>query len=218
MLNNKDSITVVLSGPSSANVTFDNKTLYFVTNNSYRVVSGAKLLYFLYDPYFVYRYLKLNYYIKKSIVLLFYPSTSHRNIKEWNNKIIDKASSIFAKSKNSNSEFIISPHHSVDYSSIHEYFLRNLKWDGEFYNSGIILIMLAAFFAKTKQIPLNIYGLDMGVGGMKHIDSKNNIVHPKFLSDKNLKGIASLLKNISNDLYSLYNNHSYFNPVILKYN
>ena len=210
LLESKKSISIVLSGPSAKNLKISENSFYFCTNNSYRLIKGS-FLYFLSDPFFVYKYIYRNNFIRNESVVFFYPNTKFEKIKTWNTKISTIIQGVLERTESLNSEYLLSfINNPGDLLELETFFYDKLNWDGEFYNSGIILTMLACYFAQRNNLEVNLYGLDMGLGGTVHIDAKSSVFHPNFLSNENIKGVSQILFNIQNLIGSTFNNHSFF--------
>lgn len=211
---NKDEIDIVLSGPSALNLKYNSDNYYFTTNNSINIIkkySNDSSLYFLYDPFFTYRYIHFNRIVENSHVVFFYPRTRFPSILKWNKSISNDIRNclVTSESEFGNKEYLLFGEDS-ELLKIEDFFYNKLNWDGEFYNSGIVLVMLAAYFSFHFDKKINVYGLDMGIGGKIHIDSKNSMSHPSFYSDNNLIGISRILQNVKNLLGDKFTNSSYF--------
>jgi hypothetical protein len=69
-------------------------------------------------------------------------------------------------------------------------------------NSGVFLLLLGYYLAVTYQLPLEIYGLDLGVGGETHFDGKGVI--GKSVTNERVK------YNVRMYLESMQNEHAAF--------
>lgn len=214
-IKDKRSITIVLSGPSSKDIKPNQNTFFISVNNSYRLVPKYEsMLYLLYDPFFVNRYLKANNFIVNQSVVILFPVTRFEKIRLWNEKLFQRIKNIFESTHNLNTEHLLYEQYENtlnDLQELESFFYNVLDWDGEVYNSGVLAVMLGSYFCVQNGIALDIYGLDMGIGGRTHIDTSKSVMHPKFLSERNISGVSQLLKAIYN-LPIEVNNHSYFQP------
>jgi len=167
----KKKIVVFCSGPSGKKVTIENDYLYLVTNDGYKRMVNENVEYLLYlnDQYCVRRILANNSVYKNNQKIIFYYSDSTLHQQGWKYledkvHILDKLSLFFLLN---NTEYPVAQENFIKLESFYK--LKNLEI--KIQNSGMFLLLLGYYFAETLKLPLEIYGLDLGVGGNVYFNS-----------------------------------------------
>ena len=171
----KDKIVVLCSGPSAKKLVKDDTTLYITTNNSFKLVRDLDYLIYLNDPYYLRQNVYENIHQKKnqSFIFSFFDEKRHRAQYDF-----FKEYGYLIKSEN---KYIIDREYGGAISaSNHEAFsdfLDRKNIDLQLWNSGIFILIFGYFLSITMDKPLEIYGLDLGVGGKIHFDKSTNVTN-----------------------------------------
>lgn len=168
---NKKKIVVFCSGPSANKVEINSEHLYLATNDGYKRMLNENVDYLLYlnDQFCVNRILANNSFYKKNQKILFYYSDSDLHIKGWNylkNKLFLLGEKPLFFILN-NAEYEISYKNFVEFHD----FYKDKNLPVKVQNSGMFLLLLGFYISDQLKLPLEIYGLDLGVGGNVHFDS-----------------------------------------------
>lgn len=199
---NSDHISVVLSGPSAKNIQFETnqKHLILCTNNSYRIARhySYPILYFLFDHYYSLRYLKIHKFINNAKVILYQKDASHNPGWSRYNKRIEKiCNRLFKKFELNNKEILISSNvNNKLHQTIENYWKEQFHWRGYRDNSGVLMIMLGAFFAQKYDKNLYVYGFDMGYGGLIHADSTKTASIKTFVNESTREEMKHILHRV----------------------
>lgn len=170
----KKKIVVFCSGPSANRVKINSEYLYLVTNNGYKRMLNESVEYLLFvnDPFCVNRILANNSFYKKEQKILIYYSDSDLHIKAWRylkNKLhLLQGRPLFF--------FLNNTEYQIAYNNFTQFenFYKNRKRDVRIQNSGMFLLLLGFYMADQLKLPLEIYGLDLGVGGNIHFDTNES--------------------------------------------
>lgn len=167
----KKKIVVFCSGPSAKNVQINGDFLYLVTNNGYKAMlkEDVEYLLFLNDQFCVDRILANNAFYKKDQKILFYYTDSELHLKGWN-YLKDKLHLLEGKKLYF---FLKEAEYPVPCKNYNEFndFYGNKNLEVKIQNSGMFLLIFGYYLADRLNLPLEIYGLDLGVGGNIHFDS-----------------------------------------------
>lgn len=167
----KKKIVVFCSGPSGNKVTINKDCLYLVTNDGYKRMINEDVEYLLYlnDQFCVRRILACNSVYTINQKIIFYYSDSILHQKGWKYiedkvHLLDKLSLFFLLN---NTEYPVAQKNFMKFES----FYKQKNLEIKIQNSGMFLLLLGYYFAETLKLPLEIYGLDLGVGGNVYFNS-----------------------------------------------
>lgn len=197
-INKYDKIVVVASGPSSRNIVFDEKALYFTTNAALELVDERDYVYILNDSYYLIKYLKTFKGSNGWKGTIFLYSATKNKEKEYGIKFLYK---YFKNKSRSKREFLITNSKiAPSLNSIHEEFIKYIKdkLDIDFYgvNSGFATMAFAFVLSDICNKKIEIYGLDLG-------EKEEGYFNKKVEVGKSIKGDYAK-KNISNFLNKIY--------------
>ncbi len=205
----KNKIVVLCNGPSANRCTVNSSDLYLVTNSGDKLVKNSDYLYYVNDPLYVQKILSSDSFIKKNADILFYYSNTDLHKKGL--KFLLKYLALIS----SNNLLLISSEHS-DRNSV-----KNFQVFTDFYtkrnlpvkiqNSGMFLVLFGYYLARRLNVALEIYGLDMGLGGSVHFDGKG-IIGNSVTDERVKKNVKNYLDYIYNEYSGYVKNFSYFNP------
>lgn len=106
------------------------------------------------------------------------------------------------------SDYRINMNNSItNYNKIHEFYYNRKINIEKFYNSGVFLVLLGYYLSNKMDKPIEIYGLDIGVGGKFHFDNSKslNLTVLKDEVKEYTRSILNVLYNESNKI-SNYSN------------
>lgn len=170
----KNKIVVFCSGPSAKKATIEKNALYLVTNDGYRRMLNEDIEYLLYlnDQYTVRRILANNSIYKKNQKVLFFYSSSILHQDGWRyleNKVhLLKEKSLFFLLDNK--RYPKARQNFLEF----EQFYHKENLEVKIQNSGMFLLLFGYYLAKELELPMEIYGLDLGLGGNYYFDSKTS--------------------------------------------
>lgn len=205
---NKTTVCVVCSGPSAKALIPNKDDYYLVTNDSFKLVENYDFLYYVYDGYFFSRFLANHPYSKNHKNNIFFYRQEdklhleslkyfrrHSNLLNNNNYLISDFQTDFNYGNTNYNKFID--------------FLKHHKLPVKFQNSGIFLLLFGFYLALTNNKKLEIYGLDLGMGGKVHFNNAGH-VGKSVTSDRVKKNTQIQLDIIYNILNKDVTNHSFF--------
>lgn len=170
----KKKIVVFCSGPSGKKVTIDNDYLYLVTNDGYKRMLNEVVDYLLYlnDQYCVRRILAGNSVYRNDQKIIFYYSDSTLHNQGWSyledkTHLLDKLSLFFILN---NIDYPVAQENFITF----ENFYKQKKLEIKIQNSGMFLLLFGYYLADMLKLPLEIYGLDLGVGGSVYFNSNTS--------------------------------------------
>lgn len=203
--NNKKKIVIIASGPSASKVRLNKEHLYLVTNTGNRMVNGYDFLYYLNDHFYINRALANSFLKPGQEVLLFYADTElHKIGLTYLLKFLplwkDKKLYFFTRGINSAN----ADDNFLGFESF--YNERNLSL--RIQNSGVFLLLFGYYLAHRLSLPLDIYGLDLGVGGNVHFDRKA-VVGKSVTGDRVKVNVRIYLDHMYGN-YSAIRNYSNF--------
>ncbi|WP_418637754.1 hypothetical protein [Winogradskyella sp.] len=207
-LESKKSICVVCSGPSANKLLPNKDHFYLVTNDSYKLVKNYDFLYYVGDGYFFRRFLANAPYCRNHKHNIFFFRKE--------DQLHAESFEYFKKHSNllSNNSFLLSnfennfKHSNANYKKFID-FLEHKNIPVKFQNSGVFLLMFGFYLAVTYKMKLEIYGLDLGMGGNVHFDNAGH-VGKSITNDRvkvNTKKQLNIIYNILNENVS---NYSFF--------
>lgn len=165
----KKKIVVLASGPSANTMSLNRDYLYLITNTGNRIVEGYDFLYYLNDNFYIKRALANSFLKPKQEVLFFYAHTElHKIGLDYLLKYIKLLGTMELyfitkrlKDANATDNFI-------DFEQF--YSERNLPLIVQ--NSGVFLLLFGFYLAHKMSLPIDVYGIDLGIGGTVHFDRK----------------------------------------------
>ncbi len=168
----KKRIVVFCSGPSANKAIAENKNLYIATNDGYKFVVDNDLdfLFFLNDQYYINKNLIRGHkYLKNDqLIVLFYTHTDLHK-KAWfylKNKMWMFGDKTFISFSD-----LMTGVPKTNYESLFAFYKDNgLPLKSQ--NSGMFILLLGYYIAVKLDKPIDIYGLDLGLGGNLHYDKK----------------------------------------------
>lgn len=213
---NADAISIILSGPSAKSIEFDpnEKHLLICTNNSYRTARkfSHPSFYFLFDHYYSLRYLKIHQFIKNAKVILYQKEAPQDpGWFRYNKRIELLCKKLFHQFETSNEEILISSTENPElHKTLEQYWKEQFGWSGFRDNSGILMIMLSAYFAKKFNKKLYVFGFDMGFGGLVHADSQKTASIKTFVDESTRTEMKNILQKVEASLNSKLIYKSFF--------
>ena len=208
-------IIVVAGGPSSLNLKSNNDALYLAMNKSFTLVQNLPFIYFVTENHFLYNYLKCGFKSNNwmGTIFRFELSTLSSNSLKSLQYIIDyKKKYVRNKPEILCTDFIDkNKDYNKNFNDIEFFFNNIVGIKLKSFNTGFSAVSIAFFIAHTLNIPLEIYGMDFGVGGKVHFDNTEM---------KSLSVVGSRIKRKYTELYKKIksqnkieiHNHSYFKP------
>lgn len=190
-------IAVVASGPSAANLILEDDTLYFCCNDSINIVKSKPHIYIVHDKFYLIKYLKSfsPTYNWAGTLFWIYDNKSKTNYKSF-----EKVLKYITTRSREKREFLITNFNYIKSSeALNLDLIMTLENDFDFsyksINSGFNTLLLASVFALKNDKALEIYGLDMGIGGEKYYN-KNAVIGKSIKGDNNRDIVASFLSNL----------------------
>ncbi|GGF08497.1 hypothetical protein GCM10011518_17150 [Flavobacterium limi] len=205
-------IVVVASGPSAKKIVPEKDALYFCCNDSINIVKSMPHVYVVHDPFYLTLYLKSFMASEKWLGTIFWIIDNNSKV---NSNSFEKVLHYILRKHRNKREFLITNYkYNKSSELLHKELTESLKEDFNFtyqsINSGFNTLMLAAVLACRKNKVLEIYGLDMGIGGNQYYNKKASI--GKSISGDHNKEIV---KDFLNQLYKrknkIYNASNFMN-------
>jgi hypothetical protein len=205
----KKRIVVLASGPSANKVPLDSTTLYLVTNSGYKLIKGFDFLYFVNDGFYIKKLLAFgNFYLKENQELVFFYQDSDLHKKGLN--FLEKYIGLL---KNKRiyliSEIALQSNAKANWKQFSDFYIEK-KLPIKIQNSGVFLLLMGYFLAKEMNLPIEIYGLDLGVGGAKHFDNKG-VTGKSVTNDRVKKNVKMYLDFMNKDCTVFINNSNFKN-------
>lgn len=190
-------IVVVASGPSASKIKKEQGNIYFSCNDSLRLVQNLNHVYMLYDMFYLTRYLKTfqgGSGWKGSIFWYNFNNPHSHKIYKITRKYLKQ----YSRSKR---EFLVTNKSEEDLQPLYfevEALLQEV-FDYRHYrvNSGFNTLVFAALLAYLVDKPLEVFGLDMGIGGDAYFN-KNSPLGRSVKSEKNRELVAVFLNKLYN--------------------
>lgn len=209
-IKDKESIVVVCSGPSAAKLEANYRNFFLTTNESYRLVENFNFLYYVNDGFVFKKFLARAPFCRSHDKTIYFYRREDK-LHEYGFKYFISNLRLL---KNTN--FLLSNFDcSIPFSnSNYTDFLSTLKKNDvpiKIQNSGIFLLLFGFYLAIKFDKKLEIYGLDLGVGGKKYF-YKGGVIGKSVMRDKvkaNTKRQLDIMYKIMDDKIK---NYSYFNP------
>lgn len=203
----KKKVIVVCNGPSANNTKISNDHLYIVTNSGYSLVNEVDFLYYVNDGYFIKKALAMHtFFLKKNQKIIFYYQETNEH-KEGFHFLLK-----YYRLLNNKKLFFLtgldaSETSSLNFKEFHDFYSeRNLAVKVQ--NSGMFVLLFGYMLSVKMGLPLEIYGLDLGIGGEFHFDKKG--VVGKSVVNKRVKENIEMYLNYMYSEKSDVFNYSYF--------
>ncbi|MGI0107845.1 hypothetical protein [Salinimicrobium sp. WS361] len=188
-------IVVAASGPSASKMSNEQGSLYFTCNDSLRLVQDLPHVYMLYDMFYLTRYLKTyegRSGWKGSIFWYNYNNPHSHKIYRLTCKYLNH----YSRKKR---EFLITNKGEEDlqpvYNQVETLLLEAFDYRHYRVNSGFNTLVFAALLAYLENKPLEVYGLDMGIGGDKYFN-KDSPLGRSVKSQKNRELVGVFLDKL----------------------
>lgn len=177
---NKERIVIVASGPSANAINLNKGYLYLTSNTGNRIVEEYDFLYYLNDNFYINRALAGSFLRPGQEILFFYTNTGlHKTGLGYLLKYLmllgDKK--MYFISEN------IKDVDAIDNFKDFQKFYNERNLPVRVRNSGVFLLLFGFYLAHQMSLPVDIYGLDLGMGGNVHFDKKA-VVGKSVTSDK----------------------------------
>ncbi len=204
-------IVVLASGPSAKRLRPTSDGFYLVTNDSYKIVADLEFLYYIKDGYFVNRFLANGPYSEKHSRTLFYWISGNINDEVSLQQFLKRQRLPAAHELYFFSDLVSSTHSETEWKRFYDFITEQHKLPFKIQNSGIFLLFLGFYLAAKLNMPLEIYGLDLGVGGNFHFDKKGHI-SDSITRDSVKRNVKVYLDEIYKSLGGQVKNHSNYCP------
>ncbi len=199
----KEKIVVVASGPTAKDVVLESDNFYLVCNSAYALVKNVDSLYYVHDGFFIRKILAQTHFLKDQQELLFF----------YYQDVIDGKDQDFLLAKirlltNKVYYFMSKEVHDANYQFFTQFYLeRGLPIKVQ--NSGVFILLFGYYLASVMNKPLEIYGLDLGVGGAIHFDNKG-VVGKSVLKDGVKANVERYLSFMYNEKENIANHSLFF--------
>lgn len=203
-------IIVVASGPSAADMILEEDALYFCCNDSIKIVKSKPHIYIVHDQFYLVKYLKSFNSTNNWLGTLFwiYDNKSKINYNSFK-KVLNY---ITIKSRERREFLITNFNYSKSSESLNLDLVEALQNDFNFtyksINSGFNTLLVASVFALKNKKVLEIYGLDMGIGGDKYYN-KNAVIGKSIKGDNNREIVINFLSNLYKKDMKIYNRSNF---------
>jgi hypothetical protein len=206
------SIVVLAKGPSANLVDKVPENLYVTTNKSYELISEFPFVYFLANAKYVFTYLKNGISNPTCYGVIFREEVSTgsmrvkeiaSSINEYKQKYKRQQPEIFV------TDFVKTGCFYDNYVELDSFIQVNLGRKLKQFNSGFGAIYLGYYIAAIKNIPMKIYGMDAGNGGLMHYDG-TEMASPSVSSERTRLKLRNLLNDLARQNIIEVDNQSYF--------
>lgn len=211
-IGNPNKIIIVASGPSANKLIPRSDNLYIATNASYKLIGNHPMIYAISDNVFVTKYIATGIPGKgvKGVIFRFNKSDNGHM------KIFKKVEKYFRISRSKVPELALTNFQSpisntIDFEVIEKWTQTHLNMAFKQQNSGMFILLLGYFIANQLRKDIQIYGLDAGVGGIKHFDNKG-LIGQSVYEDKVKKNLEHYLKTMYSQKTIKVENFSFFHP------
>ncbi len=189
-------IIVVASGPSSKNVVLEDEAIYFCCNDSINIVCSKPFVYIVHDEFYLVKYLKSfsKYYHNWKGTIFWLVNNGSAS----NKKSFERVRTFLGKRSRNRREFLITDYEYSTgsqkvFNEISQILNENFKFEFKSINSGFNILVFASVLSFLNDLPLEVYGLDMGEGGEGYFNKDAKL-------GKSIKGENN--KNIVRDFLS----------------
>lgn len=204
----KKRVVVLCNGPSANLFTPSKEALYLVTNSGKKLVRDLDYLYYINDLLYIQKSLALSSFLKKGTKVLFYYNNSflHKkglNFLMKNLSLLSRVEKYFISSE---LEDLNALKNYDDFISFYDE--KSIKVKVQ--NSGMFLLLFGYYLSCKLKLPLDIYGLDMGEGGVVHFDGKG-VIGSSVTENRVKKNVKLYLDYMYQNKELQIKNYSYFN-------
>jgi len=200
-------IVVLGNGPSANNMKTDPQYLYLVTNSGEKLVRELDYVYYVNDALYIQKLLSNSSFLKNGVDILFYYNDSilHKNGINFLTKYCN-----LLKHRNYYfiSNILSNEKSNKNYSKFISFY-RDRGLEVKIQNSGMFLLLFGYYMAFKLRIPMEIYGLDMGVGGKLHFDGKG-LIGKSVIEERIKKNIKIYLNYFYDEYEGNIINNSFF--------
>lgn len=203
----KKKIVVLCNGPSANKVEVCANNLYLVTNSGYSMVNKAEFLYYVNDGYFIKKLFAVHsFFLKKNQKIIFYYEETEGHNKGFQflskcKKLLNNKK-IFFLTKLDATETSL-----ANFNGFHDFYKKR-GLPVKIQNSGMFLLLFGYMLSVKMNLPLEIYGLDLGIGGEVHFDKKG-VVGKSVISKRVKENIEMYLNYMYSEKDDIFN-YSYF--------
>lgn len=210
---NYEKIVVVASGPSVNNMIPQRENvLYLCTNNSLKLVDKCNFVYIVYDPFFLTKYLKKFNSPQNWIATIFWITDNGSQESAIPFFKIKKYFNCYSRNKEELliTNFKYEKDSNKIYKTIIEYIAVNFNFDFRGINSGFTSVIIGFVLAHFNNIPIEIYGFDMGEGGEEYFD-KSDVLGKSIKGERNKLIVRSFLEKAYLKEMTISNNSNFLN-------
>ncbi|CAD0008461.1 hypothetical protein [Flavobacterium salmonis] len=205
-------IVVVASGPSAKKIVLEKDALYFCCNDSINIVKTMPHIYVVHDPFYLIKYLKSFVPTDKWMGTTFWIMDNKSKI---NSNSFEKVLYYILRKHRNKREFLITNYkYNKSSEFLYKELIESLKEDFGFtyqsINSGFNTLMLGAILALKKNKPLEVYGLDMGIGGNQYYN-KSASIGKSISGDNNKEIVKDFLNQLYKQKIKIYNASNFMN-------
>lgn len=209
---NKKKIIVFCSGPSASKAEVELESLYLVTNDGYKgtLEKNVEFLLYLNDQFGLNRAFVHNSDFKEEQTFLFF----------YNDSYLHRSGFDYVKNKvhllrGENKIFFLNdvkyPIALENYNQLIQFYKeRNLPF--KIQNSGMFLLLFGFYLAHKLNLPLEIYGLDLGVGGAVHFNT-NDIPGKSVLRERVKENVEMYLNYIYSNHFDVKNFSNFYGKI-----
>lgn len=212
-INKYEELVVVACGPTSNKINFSDKSLYLSTNRAIQLMGSYAFIYMVSDPFCLVDYVKTYNPTKNWKGTFFWYYSTQKEKKNLEEKLLRKYLKNYSRSRR---EFLItnSKENNILYK-VHTEIVNFLKekMDINFFgvNSGYQTLVFGYLLAYYSNIPLKIYGLDLGEKEEAYF-YKKVVLGKTIKSDFTKKTVGEFLEKIYAENKIDVQNFSYFMP------
>lgn len=204
-----EKLVIVASGPSSRNIEFSDKALYFATNDAMKLVKDHNFVYLVNESFYRLRYLKTFVGKENWKGTFFWFASTRDNLKASGTQLLLKYIKLKHRTKK---EFLITNTEDCPLLPVHKEITEFLKTelDIKYYgvNSGYVMLVLVYCMAYISNKPVEIFGLDLGEKEEGYFDKKVEI-GKSVKGDKAKEVVGTFLTKVYKREVPVIN-HSYF--------
>lgn len=212
-LSEYEELVVVACGPTSRNIRFSNKSIYLCTNRAIRLMGSFPFIYMVTDPFCLVDYIKSYNPPANWKGSFFWYYSSEKKQKKAEVKLLRKYLTSYSRSKR---EFLITNLKEDNILNEVHYEITNFlkeKLGINFFgvNSGFQILVLGYVMAYYSNIPIKIYGLDLGENEEAYFYKKTEL-GKTIKSDFTKKIVGEFLEKIYKEDKIDVQNFSFFFP------
>lgn len=210
----KKKIVICCNGPSASDVNFNSDNLYLTTNSGYLIMKDHDFLFYINDPFYLKKTLATDFLflkINQEILLYFDDSELHKNSFSFFHRfdhVLKRLKTFYISDR-------LDQCSATNYLDFHTFYSeRNLPI--KIQNSGVFLLLFGYYMAFVMDLPLEIYGLDLGLGGAVHFNNKG-LVGESVLKERVKINVKMYLDYMYSEKKSIDNFSNFYNnqkPII----